>query len=168
MRTEEPLRIRATRPADAAEWLRLRRALWPDCPPARHRLEIAQFRRPRGLVAVADAGDGRLAGFAEVSIRRDHVEGTTAAPVPYLEGWFVAAAWRGRGVGRALLGFVEAWARRRGFRELASDAETGNRRSLAAHAALGFREAGRSVHFVKRLADGRRRPTRAAWSCGGR
>jgi aminoglycoside 6'-N-acetyltransferase I len=61
--------------------------------------------------------------MAELSIRRDHVEGTTSTPVPYLEGWFVAEHVRNRGIGRALLEFVEAWSRFHGYTEIASDAD---------------------------------------------
>lgn len=147
----DAIRIRHQVAGDADAWLRLRAELWPDCPPERHRLEMEQFRASPGVVAVAEAPDARLVGFAEVSIRHEHVEGTSAAPVPYLEGWFVKEAWRGRGVGRALITHVEQWALALGFREIASDAELNHTRSIAAHGALGFTEVGRSVHFVKRL-----------------
>ena len=84
-------------------------------------------------------------------MRSDHVEGTASSPVPYLEGWYVRAAYRGHGVGRALLSFIEQWAVSRGYAELASDAELQNDHGIRLHAMLGFREAGRSVHFVKIL-----------------
>ena len=103
-----------------------------------------------GVIALACV-DREVVGFAEVSIRGDHVEGTKDSPVPYLEGWYVAPHHRGRGVGRALLGFVEKWARTKGYRELASDAEIANRKSIRAHAKLGFTEVGRTVHFVRHL-----------------
>jgi aminoglycoside 6'-N-acetyltransferase I len=134
--------------ADAVDWARLRCALWPECPEARHRLEIEQLLAGQGVVALAKV-DGELAGFAEVSIRRDHVDGTSASPVPYLEGWYVEEKFRGKGVGRALVGFVEDWARARGFVELASDAEIWNEESIRLHGLLGFREVGRTVHFIK-------------------
>lgn len=142
--------IRCATLGDRAAWVRLRRRLWPDCPAARHRLEVKQLLSGDGVIALACV-HGKVVGFAEVSIRGDHVEGTTATPVPYLEGWYVLPHFRGRGVGRALLVFVEKWARTKGFRELASDAEIANRKSIRAHAKLGFSEVGRSAHFVKRL-----------------
>ncbi len=143
--------VRESRTGDEDALARLRTLLWPDCPPERHRLERAQFQASRGIVAVAEAVGGELVGFAEVSMRREHVEGTTAVPIPYLEGWFVHPAWRAGGVGRALIAFVERWAIAQGFHELASDAELDNGPGIAAHAALGFTEVGRGVHFVKRL-----------------
>ena len=111
---------------------------------------MTQFLAAAGIVALAIVDD-ELAGFAEVSVRSDHVEGTACSPVAYLEGWFVRPAHRGHGVGRALINFAEQWAISKGFPELASDAELENSRSIALHAALGFREVGRNVHFVKSL-----------------
>jgi aminoglycoside 6'-N-acetyltransferase I len=135
---------------DRLEWIKLRHELWPDCPIDRHDLEIEQLLKSEGIVAVVEI-DGSLAGFAEVSLRNDHVEGTRASPVPYLEGWFVAPAHRRRGIGRGLLDFVEQWAIARGFNELASDAEIENRQGVTLHTKLGFAEVGRTVHFVKPL-----------------
>ena len=148
------IEIRIAGAADAAGWTRLRCSLWPKCPAERHALEIEQLLASKGVVALAHV-DQEVAGFAEVSIRRDHVDGTSASPVPYLEGWYVEEKFRGKGVGRALVAFVEDWARARGFVELASDAELWNEESIRLHGMLGFREVGQTVHFVKRL-DGRR------------
>jgi aminoglycoside 6'-N-acetyltransferase I len=142
--------IRTAAPDDRDEWMRLRFELWPHCPPERHELEVTQALSGAGIVALGFVDD-ELAGFAEVSVRSDHVEGTACSPVAYLEGWFVRPAHRGRGVGRALITFAELWAISRSFSELASDAELQNSRSIALHATLGFREVGRSVHFVKGL-----------------
>ncbi|HUG12649.1 MAG TPA: aminoglycoside 6'-N-acetyltransferase [Opitutaceae bacterium] len=142
--------IREASPADKDAWTGLRHTLWPDCPLERHLIEVEQLVSGDGMVALAWEGEETV-GFAEISIRRDHVDGTSEAPVPYLEGWFVAAAHRGRGVGRALLEFAWDWARRKGFREMASDAELENSESIRAHARLGFDEVERTVHFVKRL-----------------
>lgn len=146
------IEIRPATAADREEWIAMRYELWPDCPRERHQLEIDQLFVGTGVVALAWVS-GAPAGFAEVSIRADHVEGTSIAPIPYLEGWYVREAHRGAGVGRALIDFVEQWARSRGFSELASDAELENTLSIKLHAQLGFREVGRSVHFVKRIAD---------------
>lgn len=137
---------------DREEWIAMRHELWPDCPLDRHRLEVDQLLAGTGVIALAWV-DGAAAGFAEVSIRNDHVEGTSSAPVPYLEGWYVREAHRGAGIGRALIDFVEQWGRSRGFAELASDAELDNTLSIKLHARLGFREVGRTVHFVKHIAD---------------
>ncbi len=143
--------VRLVQPSDDPQWLDLRRALWPDCPADRHALEVQQLCASGGAVFLAEDSDGRAIGFAEVSIRRDHVEGTTETPVPYLEGWYVIPEYRRQGIGRMLVEAVEAWARRQGFTELASDSELENHGAIRAHKRLGFREVGREVHFVRTI-----------------
>ena len=143
--------IRLSTVHDLAEWIRLRRALWPDCSPARQWLEIQQFASSQspGVVIVAERDSGGLCGFVEVSVRHEHVDGTSSVPVAYLEAWYVEAEFRGRGIGQQLLAAVEAWALARGLKELASDAELENKSSIDAHVACGFSETCRAVHFVK-------------------
>ena len=103
------------------------------------------------MVFVAENYDGKLIGFAEVSLRSDHVDGASISPVPYLEGWFVEARYRKRGIGRVLIEAVERWATARGYTELASDAEVGNLLSIRLHKRLGFSEMDRNVTFLKKL-----------------
>jgi aminoglycoside 6'-N-acetyltransferase I len=143
--------IRPSTAQDSAEWVRMRCALWPDCSPERHRLEIQQLtvNEGAGVVFVAEREDSSLCGFAEVSIRRDHVDGASTVPVAYLEGWYVDPDVRGAGIGRRLLEAAEQWAAAHGLRELASDAESDNHNSLQAHRSCGFTETCRAVHFIK-------------------
>lgn len=153
--------VRAARPADRLEWVRMRHALWPDCSRERHALEIRELTsaRNRGVVLVAAQKNGDLIGFIEISLRADHVEGTSVAPVPYVEGWYVDLKQRGRGLGRRLVEAAEGWALEHGFRELASDAEIKNDEGIRAHVALGFTEVARTVHFVKAIARRRDHPS---------
>jgi len=145
------MKVRKMADTDKPKWLELRRALWPECPADRHLLEMDQLQHSNGVVLLAEDSDGQVVGFAEISIRRDHVEGTSSAPVPYLEGWYVNPSRRRQGVGRALIKSAENWALEAGFWELASDAESDNHDAIRAHWDLGFREVGRSVHFVRSL-----------------
>ena len=147
------MKIRTILPGDKKEWLRLRCALWPECPQEHHALEMEQLRSERnaGVVLVVERKGGGLSGFAEISIRHDHVDGASTAPVAYLEGWYIEAASRGGGIGRKLIEVAEQWAARQGFAELASDAELENPAGIRAHAACGFRETGRTVHFIKQI-----------------
>ena len=142
--------FRTATASDRQEWAALRFELWPDCSIERHALEVEQLSSSEGLVVVAERG-GELVGFAEASVRVDHVEGTRSAPVPYLEGWYVRHAHRRQGVGRNLLLLVEQWAQACGYTELASDAEIENHLSIQLHKHLGFSEVGRSVHFLRKL-----------------
>lgn len=150
-RTEMKIRIRTATEHDADGWSRLRAESWPEKTLTWHRREVeAWWAAPRGVVVLAEAQEG-VVGFAEVSLRREYVEGVEGTPVPYLEGWYVIRSRRGQGIGRALLRYVEHWAAGQGYRELASDAEVGNALAVYLHGRVGFREAGRSVHFVKVL-----------------
>ncbi len=129
----------------------MRGELWPECPGDRHALEVEQLVESGGVIFVAEDENGGLCGFAEVSVRRDPVPGATSTPIPYIEGWYVAESCRGRGVGRQLIEAAEKWARDHAFYEIASDAVLDHEPSIRAHAALGFRETSREVHFIKPL-----------------
>ncbi len=144
--------VRPVEHGDAAEWLRLRHALFGD-QEAVHAREIERFfagvsREPEAVL-VAER-EGQLVGLAELSIR-PYAEGCSSQNVGYLEGWFVEPEARGSGVGRALLSAAEAWAAARGCTEFASDAELGNEASRLAHTACGFEEVGQVRCFRKAL-----------------
>ena len=145
--------IREAQPVDKDSWLRMRRSLWPQCSDQKHALEMDQLLKSDGVVLVAEDGQGALAGFAEVSLRQDHVDGASISPVPYLEGWFVEPRFRKQGIGRALMNAVERWAISRGYTELASDAELENSLSIRLHKRLGFLEVDRNVTFLKKLSS---------------
>jgi GNAT superfamily N-acetyltransferase len=147
-----PFVVRPVRQTDRAEWLRLRRLLWPDCPEGDHAAEMEGYLLGHaGAVFVAER-EGGLAGFVEASVRQV-AESCGPGPVGYVEGWFVDADLRRRGVGRHLVRAAEEWARGRGCREMASDAEIDNAVSRAAHAALGYQEVSRLAHFQKSLGE---------------
>lgn len=102
-------------------------------------------------ILVAQDGEGSLIGFLEVGLR-SHADGyDTAHTVGFVEGWFVDAAHRGRGVGRDLMRAAEDWARAQGCGEIASDALIDNQPSQQAHQSLGFEVMDRCVHFRKAL-----------------
>lgn len=141
------MRIRSYTPSDHAEWRRMRTEFWPD----QTEEDMASWlARSEAVVFVAERSGGGLSGFAEAG-SRTYAEGCMTSPVAYLEGWYVDPDVRRTGVGRALLQAVEAWARSRGYSELASDAGIGNAASHAAHARGGFREVGRAVLYAKAL-----------------
>ena len=145
------MRIRTLEAADIPRWMELRAELWPDESPTELDAQgrAALTAEPPLVVFVAEATD-RLVGFLELDLR-SVAEGCTSSPVPYVEGWYVKADWRGRGVGAALMRAAEEWSRERGYTELGSDTAEVNRLSRAAHAALGFEEVATLVVFHKLL-----------------
>jgi aminoglycoside 6'-N-acetyltransferase I len=143
--------VRPAAGADRAEWIRLRRALWPEADSAELASEIDAILASDRLAAfVAARPGGRLAGLVEASLR-DVAEGCATSPVGYIEGWYVDPDARRVGVGRRLVAAAEAWALARGCREMASDSVLSNLDGQAAHRALGYAEVERAVHFRKDL-----------------
>ena len=145
--------VRRAIAADVPAWSAQRAALWPD-----EDAQVLADEAPAmldddgGIVFLAES-NGEIVGFAEAALRRDYVNGTETSPVGFLEGWYVAPAWRGCGVGRALVRAVEGWTLEQGCRELASDALLDNTVSHTAHVGCGFEETERVVYFRKLLAD---------------
>ena len=144
--------VRPLRETDLNEWLRLRRLLWDENEHEDHRSEMLDIiAHPESqFVVVADDGTGKLIGFVEASIR-PFVEDCETDHVGYLEGWFVEAEHRRKGVGGELVVAAERWARQNGCTEMASDAEINNERGIMAHASLGYEETSRLVHLRKEL-----------------
>ena len=143
--------IRRATLEDKPEWIRMRQGLWPDAP-----LEYLDFDLD-DLLADSDAGifvasdsSGQLVAFIEASLR-DYGEGCETSPVGYLEAWYVDTHLRGQKLGKELVRVAEEWAREKGCTEMASDTWLENDVSIAAHLKMGYEEAERLVHFVKRL-----------------
>jgi aminoglycoside 6'-N-acetyltransferase I len=110
------------------------------------------LRGPAVAVFVAEQEGGGLAGFVEAALRSEAI-GCGAGPIGYIEGWYVDVDQRRQGLGRQLVQAGEEWARGRGCRQMASDAEVENAVSRRAHAALGYQEVIRLAHFRKPLTE---------------
>jgi aminoglycoside 6'-N-acetyltransferase I len=148
---ETSVRVRPLEERDRGDWLRMRDALWPGSP-SDHDADIQRYfdgTQGQLLVLVAEL-DGRIVGFLELDERK-YAPGCDASPVAFVEGWYVDADARGRGVGRALIEAAEATARAEGHLEIASDTELDNADAIAAHLALGFEEIERVVCLRKSL-----------------
>jgi len=150
--TENIFRVRRLVEKDIAEWFRLRKLLWDESSDEEHKIEMRDIFEhiETQLVLIAETSNGRLVGFLEASIR-PFVEDCHSEDVGYLEGWFVEADYRQKGVGGKLVKAAEDWAQNKGCAEMASDAEIGNELSLTAHQNLGYEETSRLVHLRKDL-----------------
>jgi aminoglycoside 6'-N-acetyltransferase I len=140
--------IRVATTADNPVWLAMRRSLWPDEAGLAEELE-ALLERDNFQVWLAFE-DAEAAGFVEASVRA-FANGCDSQPVAFLEGIWVADAHRRRGLGRALVRTVEAWAKSQGLFELGSDTWLDDRRSQEVHGHWGFEETERVVYFRKKL-----------------
>ncbi len=142
--------IRRATLEDKAEWLRMRQGIWPEAP-----LEYLDFDMDdiladvHQLVLIAFQ-EGRPVGMIEANLR-EYGEGCETSPVGYIEGWYVNDELRGQRIGAKLVRAAEDWAREKGCTEMASDTWLENDVSITAHKKLGYEEAERLVHFVKRL-----------------
>ncbi len=153
MKEEVEVVIESSSTPAQAGWLELRRELWPHCADDEHVKEMTAFctNPSRYVQGVAYSTMRQPLGFVEASLRTDYVNGTSTSPVAFLEGLYVLPEKRGKGIARALVARVEAWARAVGCRELASDALIDNHVSHTVHRALGFDETERVIYFRKSL-----------------
>jgi aminoglycoside 6'-N-acetyltransferase I len=110
---------------------------------------IADPKRYGQFVAYSPSREA--VGLAEVSVRRDYVNGTDSSPVAFVEGLYVVPQARRKGIAASLMAALCAWAKSAGCRELASDAALENAISHVVHRALGFEETQRVVFFRKKL-----------------
>jgi aminoglycoside 6'-N-acetyltransferase I len=89
--------------------------------------------------------------FAHCSLRDEYVEGSTTAPVTYLEGIFVKENYRKKGIAQELVFACEKWAQEHDCKEIASDCEIENELSYSFHLKSGFQEINRVICFVKQI-----------------
>ncbi len=149
--------IRRAEPWDAEELAALRYDLWPESSIGEHARELTDWlggKAPGTLPSVillAQEPDGRIVGFLEAGLRSHADSCDVSHPVGYVEGWYVAPAYRRKKIGARLLAEAEDWARRQGCREMASDTGLENTDSQRVHGALGFEEVERSVLYRKTL-----------------
>jgi aminoglycoside 6'-N-acetyltransferase I len=144
----EAAKIRFAEESDRHQLAAMRALLWPE---SSFEEQIKELTATLPLNLVAEAEEGLLVGFLEVGLRSVADGCDTSRPVGYVEGWFVQAAHRGRGIGRALMRAADEWARSQGCVEMASDALIDNLDSQLAHEALGFEVVDRCVHYRRNL-----------------
>lgn len=90
------------------------------------------------------AVDGKVVAFVDVALIRQSDAGIYHAPGvdAYVEELIVTRSQRRRGVARALMDTVEAWAREAGARIVTLDTHVTNAPARALYDALGYREVG--------------------------
>jgi len=112
---------------------------------ARQRFAAMRTDDAEQLLLAAEV-DGEVVGHVEARMRRDEAAGFAGA---YVEELAVAPEWRGRGVGTALMGAVDEWARGKGALTVALDHFHTNEGAHRLYERLGFKV--RAVIMSKRL-----------------
>jgi ribosomal protein S18 acetylase RimI-like enzyme len=128
-------RLRPARPADGPRLAALGYATQAGDPAEWFPAALARAARGQGAVLVAEVlprGRPRVVGCAALSLR----DGT--AEIAELQ---VAPAWRGRGIGSALVAALEELAARRGAARAEIGVTAGNARARALYERLGYRAA---------------------------
>jgi GNAT superfamily N-acetyltransferase len=130
--------------ADYAHVPALFARLEPDIPAALVRERLARMRADgwQCLGAFVDGEIVAMAGWSE----RCHL---FSGPVLYVENVAVDPAWKGRGLGRRLMAWLEAEGRRRGCAKITLDAYASKTAARAFYERLGYDP--RGVHFVREL-----------------
>ncbi|MDP9259566.1 MAG: GNAT family N-acetyltransferase [Actinomycetota bacterium] len=138
--------IRGARPDDAPAMARLFAAVAEERdrigtePPVDVDERREHFARSAGSSMVAEAG-GRIVGMVGVDVGRFGAGDL---------GMLVDAAWRGRGVGSALMEAAIEWARGEGLHKLCLEVFPTNAPALALYGKCGFVEEGRRVKQYRR------------------
>ena len=143
--------VRRLAASDHAGWLAMRTALYVEADPDTRVAELVQeidtmLGRDDWAAFGAEAPGGELVGLIEL-FERNCAEGCVSSPVCYIEGLWVDAAWRRRGLARRLVEAGRDWARSRGRTEMASDVQITNLLSQTVHRRLGFAETERLVTY---------------------
>jgi GNAT superfamily N-acetyltransferase/predicted nucleotidyltransferase len=138
-------------PADSAAIAELACALWPEHTHKELTEEYELLLTKENAAVFLYYKNDQPAAFAQCQLRYDYVEGTETTPVGYLEGIYVKAEERRKGIARKLLFACENWAKEHGCVEFASDCELSNIESQEFHQAVGFEEANRIVAYVRKI-----------------
>ena len=95
---------------------------------------------------VAAIIDGRLVGSASIHVGDAPHPGAMMRPIQTAEfGVSVLDGYRGRGIGRALIGHLEAWAAGHGVERVVLNVAEANVEAIRLYHALGYREYDRAM-----------------------
>lgn len=140
--------IRRAQPADAPALAQLCTQLgYPiSADEATERLAALE-RRDDTIVYVAEVGDGRVVGWAQVCLINLLILPCHAE----IGGLVVDESWRGVGIGRQLMATAEQWARQQGCAEVRLRSNTAREEAHHFYGALGYRCIKTSLTFQKDL-----------------
>jgi len=135
---------------DLPVWLEMALDLWPyESKEDMESLFHTLFSSANDEILIARTDEGIAAGFANISVRKEYVEGSNSSPVGYIEGIYVKPEFRKQGIAKRFIELAEEWSRQRGCKELGSDTEIENTESQNFHLRVGFGKPSTIVHFIK-------------------
>ncbi len=135
---------------DLPDWLEMALALWPyETKEDMESLFHTLYASENDEMLIARTDDEIAVGFANISIRKEYVEGSNSSPVGYIEGIYVKPEFRKQGIAKKFIELAEDWSRKRGCIELGSDTESENIESRKFHRHIGFGGESHIVHFIK-------------------
>lgn len=138
--------IRAAAPADAAALAALLGELGYPATAEEVAARLTRLREPHDVVLVTLEEGGAVRGLLGLHrLTTLHA----AAPACYITALVVAAAARGRGIGRALLDAAESWARRAGCSRIVVTSAEHRAAAHAFYERAGYQHTGR--RFVRSL-----------------
>lgn len=138
--------------SDLNDWLEMALALWPyESKSDMLSLFDTLMASENDRMLIARTDEGTAAGFANVSIRKEYVEGSNSSPVGYIEGIYVKSEFRKQGIAKKFVELTEVWSRERGCTEMGSDTEIENTESQNFHRRIGFSGESHIVHFIKKI-----------------
>lgn len=134
------------------EWVLMGLELWP----AHKRIDLEKelkinLKSRKSKTILIKNENGEYLGFINLTLRTDYVQGAKSTPVAYVEGIFIKPKYRKQGIAKILIKEAERWAKKKGCKELGSDAEIENISSQNFHTNLGFKKTGVNVHFIKKI-----------------
>jgi aminoglycoside 6'-N-acetyltransferase I len=137
---------------DLPDWLEMALALWSyESKEDMEALFHTLFTSENDEMLMCRTDSGIAVGFANISIRKEYVEGSNSSPVGYIEGIYVKPEFRKQGIAKKFVELAEDWSRKRGCAELGSDTEVENIESQKFHRNIGFDRESHIVHFIKRI-----------------
>lgn len=141
------LLLRAAEPGDEEFVLSLvPRFVDFELPPGRKRPVVAEGirqdllrhleeSRPGSFFLIVETDEGKPAGFLHLQVVSDFFSGKLNCHISDIA---VTPAWDGRGLGRAMLDYVERFAREHRCERITLGAFPGNKRALSLYAAAGY------------------------------
>lgn len=140
--------MRAARESDVIAIAHLAGELGYPSTPAEVRKRLAAFlETPEHAAFIAEAGDGHICGWIQLS----EVRSLTSDPRAEIIGLVVDSTRRSGGIGRLLVEKGEAWARKRGLKQIGLHSNVVRERAHQFYLRLGYTMAKSQKVFRKEL-----------------